>query len=69
MQPEPAGVDTGQIGLVLRGANGVQDIPDLGKAEHNRQALFAFGMNQIQGMPLALEHIDEKKLDTAVADP
>ena len=68
MEPEPSGRKTGQIRVVLRGLNGIQNIPDLGNAEHHRQELLAFGTNQMQSVPLAFEHINEKKLDAAVSD-
>ena len=68
MQPEPAGVDRGQIGFVLGGAHRLEDGANFVYTEHGGQALFAFGVDERQGVPIVLEHVDKKELDAAVAD-
>ena len=68
MQSEAAGIDGGQIGFVLRSADGHKDGSDFIEAQDGGQPLFAFGMDQFQGVPVASENIDEKELDAAVAD-
>jgi len=69
MQSEAACVNGGQICFVLRSVNRIKDCPDLFQAQHSGQSLFAFGMDEFKGVPVALEHIDKKEFYSAIANP
>jgi len=68
MQPETAGIDGSQIGSILDGSNRIDNGPDFFDAQYRGKGLIPFGMDELQGMPIAFEHVDKKELDAAVAD-
>ena len=68
VQSEAAGVNGSEIGFVLNRTDRIDDFPDFVYTQYRRQPLFPFSMNELQGMPVTLEDIDEKELDAAVAD-
>lgn len=69
VEPQSTGINGGEIGFVLRGGNGAENSLDFIDTEHRGQAVFPFDMDERQGVPVALEHIDEEEFDAAVADP
>ena len=69
MEPKAAGVNGSQIGFILDGINRVDNGPDFFEAQDGGKGLFSFGMDEFEGVPLTFEHVNEKELDTAVADP
>ena len=68
MQSETARIDSGQIGFVLTGADSRKDGAHFIKAQDGGQSLLAFGMDQRQGVPVALKDIDEKEFNAAVTN-
>ena len=50
-------IDNGQIRFVLRSADSHKDGAHLVEAQDGRKPLFAFGMDQFRGVPVALEDI------------
>ncbi len=69
LQAQTAGIDGGEEGVVMRGAYAAQEPPDFFTAEHRGQLLLALGMDQFEGMPVAMQDMLEEKPQPAVADP
>ena len=69
MESEAACVHCGEIGFILDGVGRIDDGPDFIGAQDGGKGLVPFGMNEFQGMPIPLEHIDEEEFNAAVAYP
>ena len=68
MESEAAGINDGEVGLVLDGVDCVDNGPDLLCGHNRREGFISFGIDEFEGMPVAVKDIFEKELDAAVAD-
>lgn len=69
LKPQTTGVDGAEEGIIMGGADTAEQTPDLLDAEHGRQAFFMLGPQDIERVPLALQDVQEKESDPAIADP
>jgi hypothetical protein len=68
MESEPTGVNGSQIGLILDGVNGIDNGPDFLSAQNSGKGLVPFGIDELKGMPVTSQDVDEVELNAAVAD-
>lgn len=68
LEPQPAGVDGDQKGVVVKGADTAQDQPHLFGGENARQAAFLPRLEVFKQRPFLPKDMDEEKLQAAVAD-
>jgi hypothetical protein len=47
----------------------MDDVPDFLCAQNGGKGLIPLGMDKLEGVPVPPEHVDEEKLDAAVAYP
>lgn len=65
-ESQPAGVDRGKEDMVVKGGDVVKYPKDLFLAQNAGQSPISFGVQVGEGVPGALEGIDEKEFDAAV---
>lgn len=53
----------------MKGADTAEQMPDLLDTEHGRQALFILSAQEIEGVPVTPEHVQEDEANPSVADP
>ena len=68
LQAQATRVDRAQEGAVMGGAHAPQDPPHLLAAQDRRQARLALGAQDVEEVPVALQHVHEEEPNAAVAD-
>jgi len=68
METEAAGIDRGQIGVVVGGINKREDLADFFLAEYGRQAVFRLSTEDIEDVPVVMQDVPVKEPDAAIAD-
>lgn len=68
METEPAGIDGGQVSVVVGGIDARQDFAHFFLAEDCGKAMFRLGAKDIEDMPVVLQDVSEEEPDTAVTD-
>jgi hypothetical protein len=53
---------------VVRGVNTAEESAHLFDGQYGRQALLALGADQVQGVPVAPQDVDEEEAEAAIAD-
>ena len=68
LQAQATRVDRAQEGAVVRRSHAAQDRPHLLDTQDRRQACLTLGAQDVEEMPVALQHVHEEEPDAAVAD-
>ena len=66
LEPQPTGVDRGQEGMVVRRAHAGEESSDLVSGEDDGEFMLAPGVDEGEGVPLALEDVLEEEAQAAV---
>ncbi len=69
LEPQPAGVDGGEEGVVVRRLHTPEDASDLFHAEHGGEAVLVLRPQDVEDVPVALKDVLVEETDAAVADP
>ncbi len=68
VEPQAAGVDSGEIGVILEGIDLGQNGSDFLTAENGRKASFGLGTEDSEDMPVLLNDVLEEEANPAIAD-
>ncbi len=68
VEPQAAGVDSGEIGVILEGIDLGQNGSDFLTAENGRKASFGLGTEDSEDVPVSLEDVFEEEANPTVAD-
>lgn len=68
LEPEAAGVDGTEEGIVLGSVDAGKQSADFLGAEHGREAVLSLGSEDAQDVPVPVEDVFVEEFDTAVAD-
>jgi len=68
VKSEAAGVDGGEIGVILEGMDLGKNASDFFNAENGREASFGLGSEDTEDVPVSLEDVFEEEADPTVAD-
>jgi hypothetical protein len=69
LEPETAGVDGLQIGIIMKGSNVGEDFSYFFSGKDSGKPPFPFGFSEFEGVPFPLQDIDKEEFDAGVADP
>jgi hypothetical protein len=68
VKSEAAGIDGGEIGVILEGMDLGKNTSDFFTAENGREASFGLGAEDSEDVPVTLEDVFEKEANAAIAD-
>jgi hypothetical protein len=68
VEPQAAGVDGGEIGVILEGFDLGKNGPDFLTAENGGKASFGLGSEDSEDVPVSLEDVFEEEANAAIAD-
>ncbi len=68
VKSQAAGIDGGEIGVILEGMDLGKNTSDLFTAENGREASFGLGTEDTEDVPVALEDVFEEEANAAIAD-
>jgi len=68
LEPQPAGIDCCQVGVIVKCPDVGKDASDFILCEYCRKALFCLGPDDIEEMPVALEYMKEEEFNAGVTD-
>jgi hypothetical protein len=68
MESEAAGVDGGEVGVILEGFDLGKNASDFFTAENGRKASFSLGSEDSEDVPIALEDVFVEEANAAIAD-
>jgi hypothetical protein len=68
VKSEAAGIDGGEIGVILEGMDLGKNTSDFFTAENGREASFGLGTEDSEDVPVSLEDVFEEEADAAIAD-
>jgi hypothetical protein len=68
VKPEAAGIDGGEIGVILEGMDLGKNTSDFFTAENGREASFGLGTEDTEDVPVTLEDVFEEEANAAIAD-
>jgi hypothetical protein len=68
LEPEAAGVDGTEEGIVLGGVDAGEQASDFLGAEHGREAVLGLGSEDAEDVPVPMEDVLIKEFDAAIAD-
>jgi hypothetical protein len=68
VEPQAAGIDGGQIGVILEGMDLGKNTSDFLTAENGRKASFGLGSEDSEDVPVSLEDVFKEEANAAIAD-
>jgi hypothetical protein len=68
MKSEAAGIDGGEIGVILEGMDLGENTSDFFNTENGREASFGLGTEDSEDVPVSLEDVFEEEANAAIAD-
>jgi len=68
VESQAAGIDGGEIGVILEGMDLGKNTSDFFTAENGRKASFGLGPEDTEDVPVTLEDVFEKEANAAIAD-
>ena len=68
VKSQAAGIDGGEIGVILEGIDLGKNASDFFTAENGRKASFGLGSEDSEDVPVSLEDVFEEEADAAIAD-
>jgi hypothetical protein len=68
VESETAGIDGGEIGVILEGMDLGQNTSDFFRAENGREASFGLGTEDTEDVPVTLEDVFEEEANATIAD-
>jgi len=68
VKSEAAGVDGGEIGVILEGIDMGKNTSDFFPAENGGEASFGLGTEDVENVPVSLEDVFEEEANAAIAD-
>ena len=68
METKAAGIDGGQVGVVVGSVDARQDFSNFFLAEYGGETMFRLGADNIEDVPIMLQDVGVKETDAAVAD-
>lgn len=68
LEPEAAGVDGTEEGIVLGSMDAGEQTPDFLSAEHRREAVLGLGSEDAEDVPVPMEDVFVEEFDAAIAD-
>jgi len=68
VETKAAGIDGGQVGMVVGGIDAGQDPADFFLAEDGRQSMFRLCAEDIENVPVMPQDVRVKESDPAIAD-
>jgi len=68
VKPEAAGVDRGEVGIVLEGFDAGKNTSDFFNTENGREASFGLGSEDSEDVPVSLEDVFVEEANPAIAD-
>ncbi len=68
VKSQAAGIDGGEIGVILEGMDLGKNTSDLFTAENGREASFGLGTEDSEDVPVSLEDVFEEEANAAIAD-
>jgi hypothetical protein len=69
MESQAAGIDGGEIGIILEGLDLGKNGSDFFNAKNSRETSLGLGSEDTENVPVSLEDVFEEEADAAIADP
>ncbi len=68
VEPQAAGIDGGEIGVILEGFDLGKNASDFFSAKNGRKSSFILGSEDAEDVPVSLEDVFEEEANSAIAD-